>query len=84
MDASFLFLAQFEHRWLSRLLEAGGISAVPAIDDFDPVSFAHYDGIALDMLYEKLERTKVPHRAGPDTARLASGWLSASIVSAQK
>lgn len=71
---------KFERRWLSRLLEAGGISAVPAIEDFNIVSFAHYDGIALDMLYEKLELTKVPHRAGPDTARLASGWLRASKV----
>lgn len=71
---------EFEHRWLSRLLEAGGISAVPAIEDFHTVSFAHFDGFALDMLYEKLERTKVPHRAGPDSARLASGWLRASKV----
>lgn len=71
---------QFEHRWLSRLLDAGGVEAVPAIEDFNTVSFAHFDGFALDMLYEKLERTKVPHRAGPDSARLASGWLRASKV----
>jgi DNA polymerase III subunit epsilon len=67
----------FEHRWLSRLLEAADLGPAPAIEDFNAVSFACYDGIALDMLYEKLERTKVPHRAGPDSARLASGWLKA-------
>lgn len=75
---------EFEHRWLSRLLDAAGISAHPVIiEDFDAVSFAHYDGIALDLLYEKLERTRVPHRAGPDSARLASGWLKARQVGAR-
>ena len=68
---------KFEHRWLCRLLDAGGVSPTPTIEDFNAVSFAYYDGIELDLLYEKLERTGVPHRAGPDSARLASGWLKA-------
>lgn len=75
---------EFEHHWLSRLLDTGGVGAVPAIEDFHAVSFAHYNGIALDMLYEKLELTKVPHRAGPDSARLASGWLKAGEVNSRE
>jgi len=74
---------KFELHWLSRLLDAGQFSPMPTIEDFDTVSFAYFDGIALDFLYEKLERTRVPHRAGPDSARLASGWLRAQEVSSQ-
>ena len=70
--------AEFEARWLARLMEAGGRSDVPAIEDFDAVSFAAYRGYALDLLYETVERRPAPHRAGPDTARLARGWLRAS------
>ena len=73
----------FERRWLSRLLETAGFSSIPEIADFDAVSFALFDGLALDVLYEKLERTRVPHRAGPDSARLASGWLRAKNVNAR-
>jgi hypothetical protein len=71
---------EFERHWLTRLLETSEVNIAPAIEDFDTVSFANFDGFALDMLYEKLERTKVPHRAGPDSARLAYGWLTASKV----
>jgi DNA polymerase III subunit epsilon len=74
----------FEHRWLSRLLEAADLGPGPTIEDYNTVSFACFDGLALDMLYEKLERTRVPHRAGPDSARLASGWLKARSVDASK
>lgn len=69
---------QFEARWLARLMEAAGRSDVPNIEDFDAVSFAAYQGYALDLLYEMVERRPAPHRAGPDTARLARGWLRAS------
>ncbi|MBN7787551.1 hypothetical protein JYP51_21695 [Ponticoccus gilvus] len=70
--------AEFEARWLARLMEAAGRSDVPNIEDFDAVSFAVYHGYALDLLYETVERRPAPHRAGPDTARLARGWLKAS------
>lgn len=70
----------FEHLWLSRLLEAADLGPAPAIEDFNTVCIACYDGIALDLLYEKLERKRVPHRAGPDSARLAIGWLEARSV----
>lgn len=68
----------FERHWLSRLLDAGEKGPPPAIEDFDTVNFSLFEGLALDMLYERLRRTRIPHRAGPDSARLASGWLIAS------
>ncbi|TCT39582.1 hypothetical protein [Martelella mediterranea] len=76
---------RLEHHWLRRLLVAAGW-AFPAVtvEDYDAVSFAHFDGLALDFLYEKLERMGVPHRAGPDSARLASGWLKALQVCEQQ
>lgn len=69
---------EFEVRWLSRLLRATGRVETPSIEDFDAVSFAVFSGYALDILYETVERRPAPHRAGPDTARLAQGWLRAS------
>jgi hypothetical protein len=69
---------EFEARWLSRLLTAGGEDQLPPIEDFDGVSFAMYSGYALDMVYETVERRPAPHRAGPDSARLARGWLRAT------
>ncbi|SHJ28545.1 hypothetical protein [Wenxinia saemankumensis] len=68
---------EFESHWLSRLL---GFDIGPLgvrIEEFDAVSFAMFDGYALDLLYETVERRPPPHRAGPDTARLARGWLKA-------
>lgn len=69
---------EFEARWLERLLLAAGQHEAPEIEDFDGVSFAMFEGYALDMLYETVERRPAPHRAGPDTARLARGWLRAA------
>jgi DNA polymerase III epsilon subunit-like protein len=68
---------EFEAGWLSRLLRTTGRSKIPPIEDFNAVSFAVFSGYALDMLYETVERRPAPHRAGPDTARLARGWLKA-------
>ncbi|WP_339758998.1 hypothetical protein [uncultured Sulfitobacter sp.] len=67
----------FEQYWLQQLLGNEAEAPSHLIEDYHAVSFALFDGYALDVLYEKLERTKVPHRAGPDSARLASGWLIA-------
>lgn len=69
---------EFEARWLSRLLRTTGRMKTPSIEDFDAVSFAVFSGYAFDMLYETVERRPAPHRAGPDTARLARGWLRAA------
>ncbi|MCQ0091620.1 hypothetical protein [Roseovarius sp. M141] len=68
---------EFEARWLSRLLHAGEYFPVPEIQDYHHVSFAQFSGLALDMLYETLERHPPPHRAGPDSARLVQAWLKA-------
>lgn len=68
---------EFETRWLSRLFEASGLGGRPAVEDYHEVSFAFFSGLALDMLYETLERRPAPHRAGPDSARLAAGWRKA-------
>ena len=69
---------EFEMRWLSRLLQASNCDRIPLIEDFDGISFALFEGFALDMLYETLERRPAPHRAGPDSARLAGAWLKAA------
>ena len=73
---------EFEARWLSRLLGAIGENQIPLIEDFDSVSFAMFSNYALDMLYETVERRPAPHRAGPDSARLARGWLRATQLQA--
>lgn len=69
---------EFERRWLSRLLYSVGRRESLIVEDFDIVSFACFSGFALDMLYENVERRPAPHRAGPDSARLAKGWLKAT------
>ncbi|WP_281969109.1 hypothetical protein [Roseovarius nanhaiticus] len=69
---------EFETRWISRLLQVNDYERIPRIEDFDGISFALFEGFALDMLYETLERRPAPHRAGPDSARLAGAWLKAS------
>ena len=68
---------EFETRWLSRLMKAGSQAAIPSVEDYHRVSFASFSGFALDMLYEALERSSAPHRAGPDSARLAQAWRKA-------
>lgn len=64
--------------WISRLIAELGNDRTFAVKDFHEVSFAIYDGLALDMLYEYLERRSAPHRAGPDSERLARAWLRAT------
>jgi len=68
---------EFEARWMARLLTAAGCTAVPMIKNYHDVSHNLFSGLALDMLYESLERSPAPHRAGPDSARLAKAWRKA-------
>lgn len=68
---------EFERRWLSRLMKAGTQAVMPAIEDYHLVSCSIFSGLALDMLYEALERSTAPHRAGPDSARLVHAWRKA-------
>ncbi len=65
---------EFDARWLSRLLQAGGCDTVPTVADYHDVSFARFSGLALDMRCETLGRHPAPHRAGPDSARLVRAW----------
>ena len=64
----------FETHWLTRMTEAADLPAKGTVLDFHRVSFANFNGLALDLLYETIERKAVPHRAGPDSARLVAGW----------
>lgn len=68
---------EFDARWLKRLLDTLKHRPYIAVENYDAVSFAHFDGLALDMLYEKLARLPAPHRGGPDSARLAAAWAKA-------
>ncbi len=74
----------FEQYWLEKLLGMDAEAPPHVIEDYHAVSFALFDGFALDVLYERLERTRVPHRAGLDSARLASGWLRACEIQSQQ
>ncbi|OOY22471.1 hypothetical protein BMI91_19510 [Thioclava sediminum] len=67
-----------DQRWLDRLLTTAGIDGpMPRLDALVVVAFARFEGLKLDLLYERLERLPIPHRAGPDSARLAKAVLSA-------
>jgi hypothetical protein len=68
---------EFEARWLFRLMKASGRAAMPTVEDYHRISSVNFSGMALDMLYETLERRPAPHRAGPDSARLAKAWRTA-------
>lgn len=70
---------EFETRWLTKLLKASRVQAetVPFVGDYHHASFSIFSGYALDIVYETLERRAAPHRAGPDSARLATAWLHA-------
>lgn len=65
---------KFDHHWLTRLLDTHVSFSPIQVGSFDNISFTHFDCYALDVLYETLERHPAPHRAGPDSARLARSW----------
>ncbi len=66
----------FEKRWMDKLL---GVIDTPSPEflgyELIAQSACHGHPEALDRLYERLERSKVPHRAGKDAERLAKGIL---------
>lgn len=65
---------EFDQRWLDRLLDLDGQAGAVMLRDFDGAAFGVFSGLALDRLYEKLERLPAPHRAGPDAERMARAW----------
>ena len=67
---------QFEQHWLNQLFLAAGVTDHVQIEDFEATTLAAFSPLALDYLYERLERIKAPHRAGADSARFAKGWLA--------
>ena len=73
---------EFEQRWLRRLLETlPGVDIqgqLARIEDMHEVVGRMLDDAELDRFYERLERSKAPHRAGPDSARLARALLKVS------
>ena len=64
-------------RWLDQLLAAAGHNREMPILDYDASALRRFDGAALDALYTSLTRRRAPHRAGPDSRRLARAWLRA-------
>ncbi|MFX4300028.1 hypothetical protein [Pseudosulfitobacter pseudonitzschiae] len=65
----------FESRWATRLVHAAVDSPKVQFSDYDAAAAHFFDGMALDCLYERLERLHAPHRAGIDAERLAKGFL---------
>ena len=64
-------------RWLDQLLATVGRNREMPILDFDASALRRFEGDALDALYTSLTRRRAPHRAGPDSRRLARAWLRA-------
>lgn len=67
----------FDGHWLARLLATRPDLPAPVLENYIAVSHAAFTGRALDLLHETLARRRTPHRAGPDSARLAAGWARA-------
>ena len=67
---------EFETRWMNKLLGLVDTPS-PGFLDYDLIAHSACHGFpeALDRVYERLERTKTPHRAGKDAERLANGIL---------
>jgi DNA polymerase-3 subunit epsilon len=66
----------YESQWLTRLMDAAGVTNGADIQHFHTVSSGRFSSLALDHLYERLELTHAPHRAGADSARLAKSWIA--------
>lgn len=69
---------EYDQRWLDRLLSTLPTPPGITLRDFDAAAHGVFTGPALDALYERLNLTRAPHRAGPDAARLARAWLAGS------
>jgi DNA polymerase III subunit epsilon len=64
--------AAWEQRWLDRLREGRPRILVEDLHDVAP---ARITPRGLDWMYERLERRRAPHRAGPDSRRLAEAYF---------
>lgn len=71
--------ADFEQRWLDRLLETIGRAGAITVRDYDAATFGLFEvGLRLERVCQHLARNPAPHRAGPDSRRLAAAWLAAA------
>lgn len=69
----------FEQRWLDRLLGTIGRAGAITVRDYDMATFRLFEGsLRLDSVYDHLARHPAPHRAGPDSRRLAAAWRAAA------
>lgn len=73
---------EFDTRWLDRLFAAAGLARETPVFDFDAAEMRSFQGDALDALYTSLTRRRAPHRAGPDSRRLARAWLRGKVAAA--
>lgn len=62
-------------RWVRMLLDAQPAPAGVRILDFDRAVGAVCGARGADWAYERLERTRTPHRAGPDAERMLRAIL---------
>jgi DNA polymerase III subunit epsilon len=63
---------EWEQYWLDRLREER--SPIP-VTDLHQAAAQRLTRRGLDWMYERLERRRAPHRAGPDSRRLADAYL---------
>jgi len=73
---------RFDGQWLRKLCEAAGgdpsTFTVFDLNDYHELSHRLFDGLALDNAYEFFETHPAPHRAGPDSRRLARSLVEAA------
>jgi DNA polymerase III subunit epsilon len=65
----------YDLRWVRRLLDAHPSEAGIRILDYDRAVGAVCGEHGANWAYERLERTRTPHRAGPDAARMMEAIL---------
>lgn len=66
---------EHDARWLRRLLDAQPSPAGIPVLDFDQAVGALCGERGAEWAYERLERTRTPHRAGPDAERMLRAIL---------
>ena len=66
---------EYDGRWVRRLLDAQPAPAGLRLLDFDQAVGAICGERGADWAYERLERTRTPHRAGPDAERMLGSIL---------
>lgn len=69
---------EFDQRWLAKLLGQDQLEDGFGVEDIDAITFAVFDSDQIRQMIVALQNIEAPHRAGPDAARLAAGWLAAT------